>query len=172
MFRRVVEVCHNLYRVRWALLTPETTNVHVYKGLAPYMWSDGHAHPRQMKLNGQIYVFANYCPERFTWTLSAKWSKNKDGLTFLVCGKFYIHLFQDNQRGSEETCRWWHVAALCWHNWRVTARVADSTHCWPLWPPPCAVHVQNCMCNQTMCVCQSRPPVWCWLSSTQYSLPE
>ena len=42
VFGRVVEVCHNMYRVRWALLTPETACMHVYKVSAPYLWSDRH----------------------------------------------------------------------------------------------------------------------------------
>ena len=32
-----------------------------------------------------------------------KWSKNKKGLSFFICGTFYIHLFQDNQRSAEAT---------------------------------------------------------------------
>ena len=70
-----------------------------------------------------------------------KWSKNKEGLSFLICGTFYIHLFQDNQRSAEATCSTMLAILVC--HWTVGRQHPLSTFVATLLCGACVkLHVQ------------------------------
>jgi hypothetical protein len=134
-FDRVVEVCHNRYRVRWALLTPETACVHVYKVSAPYLWSDRHIPDRWNWMDRYICFCKLLARSIYRDTIGKNGVRIRKDCHFLYAVRFIYICFRTTNGVLKR------LAALCWQYWCVTGRLADSIHCRPLWPPSCAVHV-------------------------------